>query len=390
MKNTKTHSWLIAISLFASTTFLSQCQKPGMTDSLTANKNTSSLTTAAVTPQITSFVHPGVLNTQASLDLVASQVNGGDAGRLASYQKVLDFINSHTYPTSFYATVVVGSNGATSPSKSQIRSDAELVYALALRWTKTGNFTYATQAIGILNGWAYTFQNYALLNSSTNANQPALEASWTTPSFVAAAEIIRYYKVNGVGTGWSDADIAQFSTYLNNVKNNYINNVPAYSNNWDASAGYAKMAIGIFLNSATVYQNGYNLLVSNLPAIINADGTLPELCGRADCVHYQYSLTAYAYAAELARIQGDNSLWTMNSGVISKGYDFMRAAYNQSTGCNYCSTSSPVFPGTEVAYNYYKTSNLQYLRALQAPLGVPNDNTFLGFTTYTHYNVSSL
>ena len=385
------HSWLISISLFASLTFLSQCQKPGITDSLSSiNKTTSTLTKAAITPEITSFVHPGVLNTQASLDLVASQVNGGDAGRLASYQKVLDFINSHTYPTSFYATVVVGSNGATSPSKSQIRSDAELVYALALRWTKTGNFTYATQAIGILNGWAYTFKNYALLNSSTNANQPALEASWTTPSFVAAAEIIRYYKVNGVGAGWSDADITQFSAYLNNVKNNYINNVPAYGNNWDASAGYAKMAIGIFLNSITVYQNGYNLLVSNQPSIIYSDGTLPELCDREDCVHYQYSLTAYAYAAELARIQGDNSLWTLSGNVISKGYDFMRAAYSQSTGCNYCSTSSPVFPGTEVAYNYYKTSNLSYLRGLQAPLGVPNDNTFLGFTTYTHYNITGL
>ena len=378
------HSWLISISLFASLTFLSQCQKPGLTESPSTN-NASTQARA-----VTSFIHPGVLNTQASLDLVASQVNGGDAGRLAAYNKVLDFINSHTYPTSFYATVVVGSNGATSPSKSQIRSDAELVYALALRWTKTGNFTYATQAIGILNGWAYTFKNYALLNSSTNANQPALEASWTTPSFVAAAEIIRYYKVSGVGAGWSDADIAQFSAYLNNVKNNYINNVPAYGNNWDASAGYAKMAIGIFLNSTTVYQNGYNLLVSNQPSIIYADGTLPELCDREDCVHYQYSLTAYAYAAELARIQGDNSLWTLNGSVISKGYDFMRAAYNQSTGCNYCSTSSPVFPGAEVAYNYYKTSNLSYLRALQAPLGVPNDNTFLGFTTYTHYNVAGL
>src|SRR5258707_12406967 len=150
------------------------------------------------------------------------------------------------------------------------------------------------------------------------------------------------------------------------------------------------MAIGIFLNSTTVYQNGYNLLISNLPAIINADGTLPELCVRQDCVHYQYSLTAYAYAAELARIQGDNSLWTVNSNRISAGYDYMRAAYGQSTGCNYCTTSSPVFPGTEVAYNFYKTGNLQYLRALQAPLGVPNDNTFLGFTTYTHFNVPGL
>ena len=387
MTKSNLRHWLMGIGLATLSISLFQCEK-GVNGKTSAGNPSSSTMARAAT--ITSFVHPGVLNTQASLDLVGGQVNGGDPTRTASYQKVLDFINSHTYPTSFPATVVVGSNGATSPSKAQIRSDAELVYALALRWAKTGHSEYATQAIGILNGWAYNFQNYALLDASTNPNQPDLEASWTTPSFVAAAEIIRYYKVNGVGSGWSDADIAQFSTYLNTVKNNYINNTPAYNNNWNASAGYAKMAIGIFLNSVTVYQNGYNALVSVMPSIINSDGTCPELCVRQDCVHFQYSLTAYAYAAELARIQGDNSLWTVNSNRISAGYDYMRAAYNGTTGCNYCTTSSPVFPGTEVAYNFYKTSNLQYLRQLQDPLGVPNDNTFLGFTTYTHFNVPSL
>lgn len=382
MKLTTLRPRLMIIGLAFLSTCLLQCRK-GATPS-------SDPSSPPTNPRaITSFIHPGVLNTQASLELVASQVNGGDATRSASYQKVLDFVNNHTYPTSFPSVVIVGSNGATTPSKNQIRNDAELVYALALRWTKTGDFQYATRAIGILNGWAYNFQRYDILPGA-NANQPALEASWTTPSFVAAAEIIRYYTVNGQGSGWSSTDINQFNNYLNNVKNNYINNIPQYNNNWNASAGYAKMAIGIFLNSTTVYQNGYNSLVSLMPTVIHSDGTLPELCDRQDCVHYQYTLTAYAYAAELARVQGDNSLWTLNSSRIKAGYDFMRAAYDRTTGCNYCTTSSPVFPGTEVAYNYYKSANLQYLRELQDPLGVPNDNTFLGFTTYTHFNVPGL
>ncbi|SEK50354.1 Alginate lyase [Chitinophaga rupis] len=380
------NSRLLGISLLLSASTLYSCTKQGATSKDTIDKMEVS-PVALAAPAITSFVHPGVLNTQASLDYIGGQANGGDAARLASYQKVLDYVNGQTVPTSFYATVVVGSNGATSPSKSQIRRDAELAYGLALRWAKTGTDTYAKQAIQILNGWSYTFKNYALLNSSTNALQPALEASWTTPSFVAAAEIIRYYKPFGKSSGWSDADIAQFSNYLNNVKNNYINKCPVYNNNWNASAAYAKMAIGIFLNSVTVYQNGYNDLVKYLPIIVKSDGSIPELCDRQDCVHFQYSLTAFAYGAELARIQGDNGIYTYNSNLISLGYNFMRAAYNRSTGCNYCTTSSPVFPGTEVAYNYYKTSNLEYLRNLQDPLSIPNDNTFLGFTTYTHFNV---
>jgi hypothetical protein len=380
-------------TLFALAAFLPACEKPAATDLTTktaAGANTQTVTAAAA--QLTSFVHPGVLNTQASLDYIAAQVNGGDANRTAYYQPVLDFINDHTLSTTFPSVVVVGSNGETSPSKNQIRTDCEMAYALALRWAKTGHQEYATQAISLLNGWSYNFKSYGLLNSSTNANQPDLESSWTTPTFVAAAEILRYYvPAGGQPSGWAAADINQFNTYLNTVKNNYINNTPDYSNNWDISAAYAKMAIGIFLNSTTVYQNGYNAIIQYLPIVIQSNGALPELCGREDCVHFQYTLTGLAYAAELARIQaGDNSIWTANSNLIGAGYDYMYAAYQGTTGCNYCSTSSPTYPGVEVAYNYYKTSNLAYLRSLDAPLGVPLDNTFLGFTTYTYYNVPGL
>ena len=396
MKKLRT-SVLLLTGLVLSTLLLLRCTRTGLSSS-TPTAPGANATAGTLAAQLTSFVHPAILNTQSSLDLVGSQVNGGDPTRSASYQKVLDWINdpNHPIPTSFYSTVVVGSNGATSPSKSQIRKDAELVYALALRWTKTGTQTYASQAIGILNGWSYTFQNYALLDASTNPNQPDLEASWTTPSFVAAAEIIRYYKVNGVGSGWSSADINQFSNFLNTVKNNYINNTPVYNNNWNASAGYAKMAIGIFLNSTTVYQNGYNMILQYLPIIINqSNGTIPEYCDRQDCVHFQYSLTAFSYAAELARLQGDNSIWTSLSNRLSAGYDYQWKAFSggvtcSSCSCQPCSMSSNVFPGVEVAYNYYKSANLLNLRQLQDPLGVPNDNTFLGFTTYTHFNVSGL
>jgi len=372
------------ILLLALSTLFLKCKKEESNQTITPTPKEEAAVTASAAA-VTTFVHPGILNTKESLDKIGVEVNGGDAVRLASYQKVLDYINGNDLPTKFWETVTVGSNGATTESKSQIRKDAILAYALALRWAKTGNMTYAKQAIDILNGWSYTFKKYAVLSGS-NANQPSLEASWTTPSFVAAAEILRYYKAAGKASGWADADITQFINYLNLVKNTYINNTPEYNNNWNASAGYARMAIGIFIDNATVYQNGYNIIQSHLPIIIRSDGTIPEYCDRYDCVHYQYSLTAFAYAAQLARIQGDNSLFTYNSNLLSKGYDYMRKAYNHNAACDLCSASSTVFPGTEVAYNYYKTANLKSLRELQDPLGVTSDKTFLGFTSYTHFN----
>ncbi len=380
MKRQLFASFAGAIALVLITLCFYRCTKPAAS----AASNTATLPRAAT---ITSFIHPAVLNTQASLDLVGGEVNSGNPTRSAAYQKVLDFANSAAYPTSFPSTVEVGSNGVTTPSKTQIRNDAELAYAYALRWAKSGEIANAQKCIYILDGWASNFTNYTVVPGS-NTNQPSLEASWTTPTFVAAAEIIRYYKVNGATAGWTDAEISTFSNYLNLVKNNYINNMPTtYNNNWEVTAGYAKMAIGIFLNSTTVYQNGYNWITQYLPDVIYSDGTCPEECGRTNYVHFQYSLTALTYAAELANIQGDNSLYTTLNSRISAGYDFMRAAYDQNISCDYCTTSKPTYPGVEVAYGHYGTSNLAYLRGLQAPLGKPADNTFAGFTTYTHYNV---
>jgi hypothetical protein len=390
MRNKKITRNIILSCLVAGSLFIIKCKKESTSESSATRPAIPAVQVSNSLASAVTFIHPGVLNTQSSLSLIASQVISGNSARTAAYEKVTEFIKGHKYPISFPSTVVVGSDGATTSSKKQIRDDAELVYATALEWAETGNIVYADKAIAILNGWSYNFKKYALLNSKTNVNQPDLEASWTTPSFVAAAEILRYYQVNGKSAGWAAADINQFSTYLNIVLTNYIVKVPDYSNNWDATSGYAQMAIGVFLNNVAIYQNGENFIKHYLPIVIEPDGTLPELCERKDCVHYQYSLTAFSYAAEIARIQGDNSIWAANAKLISAGYDFMRKAYARETGCNYCKISSPVYPGTEVAYNYYKTSNLLYLRGLQAPLGVPEDNTFLGFTTYTDFNEPSL
>lgn len=343
--------------------------------------------TLSSTPASNTFVHPGILNTKERLDLIANQANAGDPVRLAAYRKITDFISSHTYPTSFPSIVYVGSNGHTSPSKNQIRSDAELAYAYALRFAKTADIDDANKCIGILNGWAYHFQKYDIIDNTDNVNQPDLETSWTTPSFVAAAEIIRYYKPKGVSANWSDTDIKKFSDYLNNVKNNYINKIPNYTNNWNVSAGYAKIAIGVFLNSQSVYDDGKKILNTVLPQVINSDGIMPELCVRQDCVHYQYSLTGLTYGAEIAAIRGDNSLYAALSERIASGYDFMRKAYDQNANCNVCSIKSPMFPGVEVALNHYGSSTMQSLRDAQAPFGIPVDNTFLGFTSYTHYKI---
>lgn len=333
------------------------------------------------------FVHPGVINTKATLDFIATQANDNTSSRFADYSNtVLDYINNNPVPTTWLSTVHVA-GGVTTPDEKRFKGDGLLAYAIALRWAKTGTASYATQVKSILDGWSTHFTNVTN-DSGTSFSQTYLEASWAAPNFVAAAEIIKWYvPANGVGGGWTSTENTNFTNFINNLKNNYINNVTGqgYHNNWDMSAGYAKMAIGVFLDDATVYNAGEDIITSTIPSVIASDGTDVELCVRSDCHHFQYSLTAISYAATISAIQGDNVVYTASNSRLSAGYDYMRKAYNNQE-CVPCS-GQYVYPGVEIAYRHYQSSNLSSLRAIGAPYEIPSDITFLGFTTYTHFGV---
>lgn len=337
------------------------------------------------------FVHPAVLNTAATLDFIRNEASSSASSRFADYNStVLAYISSNPLPPSFPAVVHAQSNFNT-PTEVQLKGNAILAYALALNWAKTGDYSYAVQAANILDGWASHFQRFDVVNqpngSPTEFRQAYLEAAWAAPGFIAAAEILRYYTINGQGAGWPAARQWQFEIFIKILMNNYLDHIPevGFNNNWDVSAGYAKMAIGVYLNNRAVYQSGLDRIKAVLPLVITADGTVVELCSRGDCHHFQYSLTGLSYAAELARIQGDNSIYTANSNRLSAGYDYMRKAYDNQISCKACSGAA-VYPGVELANRYYHTSNTRSLRNTVPPYGIA-DICFLGFTTYTHYNV---
>ncbi|NCD69257.1 alginate lyase family protein [Mucilaginibacter agri] len=380
MKRKNLSYWLGCALLLALSTFFYECKKSDVSH---ANADAAQPTAARA---VTTFVHPGILNTTASLDVIRTQATDQSSSRWTAYNNsVIAYVDSHAVPTSFPSVVVAKSSG-TTPTETQIKTDAELAYAIALRWAKTGDSQWSTKAKNILNGWATNFQSYSV-DAGSNANQPDLEAAWVAPTFAAAGEILRYYTINGVGAGWSQSDIDNFSAFLNKLKV-YINATPAYNNNWNVSAGYAKVALGVFFNSTSVYQSGVDILQGVMPSVINSSGVMPELCGRTDCVHYQYSLAGLTFAAEICREQNDNQLYGYNSSRISTGFNYMQQAYAGSTGCNYCSTSSPIYTGVEVANRYYNTSATNSLiNKTHFQYDVPNDNTFLGFTQYTHRNV---
>jgi hypothetical protein len=360
-------------------------------EDVSARQNNNKETTGPMLKSAT-FIHPGIMNSRQSLDFIRSRTISGDQTRLDSYQKVVDFIDANPIPTSF-PSVVYAKASAGTPTEDQIRRDAILSYACALCWAKKQDATYAGMAINILNGWAYNFDHYDVV-SGTPEKQMWLEASWVAPTFAAAADIIVYYKEGSTnGPVWPEADIARFRDFLNNLKNNYINklieSVDAgnHYSNWGVSAGYAKMALGVFLNSTKVYEDGKRIILKLLPIVISSTGEVEELC-RRDCGHPQYSMSAFSYAAEIARRQGDNSIYEAHLKRIRTGWEWIGKAFAGQVDCRDCSASA-VHAGIEVANNYYTSGSITTLRNRDAPYGVRSDHTFLGFTTYTHDNIDA-
>jgi hypothetical protein len=343
------------------------------------------------------FVHPGILNTKASLDIIAGEANANDQARLLAYQNVLNYCNQHSPSNNYKANLLV-QGGKTTEDEISFKGDALLAYTLALRWAKTGTASYATTVKQILDGWASTFQT--MYRQTGETRQPALEAAWAAPTFAAAAEIIKYYvPATGQGAGWTAAENTQFVNFLNKLKNQYINSIPGYSinNNWTVSAGYAKMAIGIFTDDQAEYQSGMTIIKNVLPIIIQQDGSMPgEICGgnHNDCTHFQYALTGFSYAANLGAIQGDASIYSASTSRLLTGYKYQYKFYNNMLpnppSCVTCSVGSKIWPGIEIANRRYDVTETNFLHDQYNPNadGKPGDDiSFLCWTNYTHNNV---
>ncbi|MGI4869618.1 MAG: alginate lyase family protein [Janthinobacterium lividum] len=340
------------------------------------------------------FQHPSLVDTRQRLDAMAAQLRAHNPARLAAYQPVQEFLRKHPAPTSFPAVVYAVAGGG-SPTEDQIRRDAELAYAYALSWAATGDKQAAGQARSILNGYASQFQRYDTApqpnGSPTLFRQTYLEAAWVVPTFVAAAEILRYYSGKGhPAAQWPAAEVARFSAFLRNLQTTYIDPLPTgttWVNNWQASCAYAQMALGVWFDDPAQYTAGYRYAQQVLPQVFYPNGNVKELCDR-DCHHPQYTLTALTNAAEIALVQGDKSLYELNNQQLRLGWEKLADAIDHTPGsCTDCSQHPAVWPGIETANRYYGTPRLATLRARAAPQGVPGDHTFLGFTTLTQYNL---
>lgn len=283
------------------------------------------------------FLHPGLLQTESQLERFSARSAASDVV-IDTYKLMqVDPRSSGDYQPQAQAVVDVISSGA-GPSEKAFKDDAIAAYLNAMLWVKTGDSAHRDKAIEILNVWASTFKTVTTDVSAGNSpRQPQLEAAWTLPMWVNAAEIIRYYD-NGIA-GWKPENIDRFDIFVDRLFAFSSQSMDRKSN-WGASASMAAVAVGVYQNDRKRYKLGLESIKKLMPAVISEDGEINELRTR-DCSHPQYSLAAFVQAAAIAGNQGDQSLWlfgqTENAPpLLARGLEYMAEALSEGSPVRDC------------------------------------------------------
>jgi hypothetical protein len=256
-------------------------------------------------PAPESFTHPGVLSSQAELDLIQKRIAAADpkdttyAGYLSTMKTRYANLDYEPKPT---ARIERGDRKPVDGPRS-MREAAMTAYTLTLKWAATGDPDACRKAQSIMAAWADTYEG-----SGGDINR-FLDASWVLAPWCAAGELQQYAKYGGEGAEWPSEQVAKFKSMVRKLSDTSKQIFdPKYApGNWQTSASLAAMAAGVFLDDAQLYRQGRDYQLKNIPRVLLKPGYANEIF--RDPWHGMVSVTGLLEAAEVGRHQGDLSLF---------------------------------------------------------------------------------
>lgn len=285
--------------------------------------------------RVSSFVHPGMLHTDADFTRMKEKVAAGTVPWVTSWNILT--ANSHsasTYTPNPQAIVYRGADGVHAENYAILYNDIAAAYALGLRWKISSDTSYANAAVKILNAWSST------LTSIQGTADAELAAGIYGYEFANAAEIMRSY------SGWAAGDQETFKTMLHDVffsiNHDFLvrHNGAAtdhYWANWDLCNMASMLAIGIFNDNVTMYNEAITYFKSGVGNgnINNAIWILYTVGGEnlgqgqeagRDQGHATLDFSLLGSLAQMAYNQGDD-LFGYESNRILAGSEYC-AKYN--------------------------------------------------------------
>jgi chitodextrinase len=262
---------------------------------------------------VTTFTHPGVYNTKATLDFVKGKIAAGANPWKTAYNAALsDTYGSLSYPdhppTNTGGLVTCGSHSSPDIHCHDQRYDAVAAYTDALIWYFSGNQAYANLSMKIMNDWCGS------LTGITDSNM-VVQAGWVGGTFAAAAEIIRY-----TNAGWSSANATACENMFKNVfvplmcpsgvsTCTSTNGAAGKNGNWATAVANSLISIGVYTNDTATFNAGVALWNDRAPtySYMTSDGSHPKMptggynSGSGYCSPSSSTCDTYGYWGQAGR-----------------------------------------------------------------------------------------
>ncbi|NQV35444.1 MAG: alginate lyase family protein [Phycisphaeraceae bacterium] len=310
------------------------------------------------------FIHPGALNSRAELDFVKARIQAAAQPWKAEFDQMRH---------SGYATR--GPHGLThinsrSSDASVSLEDAIASYTQALLWYFTEDEVYARRCIAILNSWSN------LQGFTHGSDQDRLHAGYVGAVLAPAAEIMRAYP------GWTPSDIGLLQAMFKRAFYPQLNTASRWNGNVDLTQIDAMMAISVFNEDETEFNQGLARLKARSPAYFylvsdgdkpkpiegdggNAqqfwsspakwiDGLTQETC-RDNGRHAQFGLGSALHAAEVAWHQGMD-VYSENQERYTAAMELMAFQFLTGSMQGTCTDNTATlhrFGIWEMGYNHY-------------------------------------
>ena len=275
-----------------------------------------------------SFVHPGILHSEASLERIRSLVEIKSQPAYGSYQILVGLPEAQADYIMKGPFEIVSRDGEYRHTKDPSERDFNAAYYNAILWVITRKQAHADKTMEIIRAYARTIRQIPPTNDAP------LCAGLQGFMLINAAEIMRYTYIAGdYQNGWSTQDTKQVEDMLRNVfqpvLTKFFSAKPYTNGNWGAMAIKAQMSFGIFMNDRKMYDDAVNFFHNgddngSLPNYIAESGQSQE-AGR-DQQHAMLGVSCLADAAEVAWTQGDDLYGALDNRIM-KGYEYL-AKYN--------------------------------------------------------------
>ncbi|MDO6436890.1 heparinase II/III family protein [Cyclobacterium sp. 1_MG-2023] len=260
----------------------------------------------------TSFVHPGILQNQADLDYMKSQIDQGKEPWKTAFINLKNEAATDFQPQAF-THVVRGSYGRKGQGHRELSSSAKEAYRQALLWYITEDRKHASKAIEIINVWSEQLWDF-------DDNDAKLIAALTGQHFLNAAEILRYSN-----SGWEPEGIQKFEQLMLTVFYPYIKDFFTEANgNWDAAMINTMLGIGVFTDRPDLFKKAVDRFFwgpnnGGITKYIYPNGQIQETT--RDWPHVQLGLGEFAKAAQIAWTQGVD-FYAVADNRLALGFEY--------------------------------------------------------------------